>query len=158
MAGLLNLMRLKEKGMRRTKSAIFLHFVWGTWDRLPLLVDEKETLANRVIGDKCLELGAEIVALGGVEDHVHLLVCLPTTLSAADFMKHVKGASAHLIAQKYAPDFFRWQGIYGVFSVSLNDISTVTAYIHQQRQHHRLGSTVDDWEIPSQANTEEAGT
>ena len=134
--------------MRRSKSAIFLHFVWGTWDRLPLLTGEREDIAHRAIGAKCAELATEIIALGGVEDHIHLLVDLPTTICVADFIKHAKGASAHLISHQFAPDFFRWQGAYGVFSVSFGDLPRVSKYIHNQRQHHQFDEIIPEWEMP----------
>src|SRR5690348_14845127 len=101
--------------MRRAKIAVFIHFVWSTWDRLPLLTDNVQEQIYRAIGAKCAELGAEIVALGGVEDHIHLLVGMPATVSIADLIGQMKGASSHLMAQHVlAPSrgFFKWQGAY----------------------------------------------
>ncbi|HEX6799152.1 MAG TPA: IS200/IS605 family transposase [Ktedonobacterales bacterium] len=86
--------------MRQSGSAVYVHFVWATWDRLPLLSQEVERAAYRGIGAKCTELGAEVIALGGIEDHVHLLVHMPSTTSIAQFVGQVKGASAHLITHE----------------------------------------------------------
>ncbi|HEY7356477.1 MAG TPA: transposase, partial [Ktedonobacterales bacterium] len=96
----------------------------------------------RAIGAKCEELGIEMVALGGIEDHVHLLVGLPATLSIADLVKHIKGASFHL-RNEQSPSkdtFFKWQGAYGACSVSLDDLSKVAEYIKHQRSHHATGT------------------
>ncbi len=51
--------------MRRTRVTLFVHVVWGMWDRLPLLVGETERRVYRALEAKCEELGVEILALGG---------------------------------------------------------------------------------------------
>jgi len=133
--------------MRRTRIALFAHLVWGTWDRLPLLVGETQRRVYRCIEATCVEMGAEVVALGGVEDHVHLLARLPATLAVADLVKRVKGASSHLATHEVAPDtFFKWQGAYAAFSVGQGQLEPIREYIAHQREHHRVGSLVPEWE------------
>lgn len=77
--------------MRRIRLAVFVHLVWATWDRLPLITIPIQQEIYRAIGAKCEELHAELIALGGVEDHVHLLVRMPSTISIAEFSGQVKG-------------------------------------------------------------------
>ena len=134
--------------MRQTKVAVFVHFVWTTWDRLPLLVGERQRLVYRAIENKCLEMGAEIVALGGVEDHIHLLLRMPPTHAIADLIGQIKGASSHLAthATNANGDFFKWQGAYGAFSVSPRALPTVSAYIAHQREHHACGTLIAAYE------------
>jgi putative transposase len=133
--------------MRRTRVALFIHFVWGTWDRLPLLVGETEGRVYQSIQATCTSLGADVLALGGVADHVHLLARLPATLSAADLAKQVKGASAHLATHEIAPDrFFKWQGGYAAFSAGQGQLEAIRAYIAHQKEHRRLGSLIPEWE------------
>ena len=138
--------------MRRIQNAVFVHLVWATWDRLALLVDMVERDVHRAIEGKCKELGIDIIAFGGVEDHVHMLVRLPATLAVADAVKHLKGASTHLLTQRLYPDkFFKWQGAYGAFSVSVGDLDRVSQYIAHQREHHANNSLIPEWEIPPDA-------
>ena len=139
--------------MRNSHIAVFIHYVWSTWDRLPLLTGEVERAVYRQIGDKCAALGAELVALGGVDDHVHLLVQAPATISFADFMNHVKGASSHLATHEVlaGKQFFKWQGSYAAFSVSPRHRDAVVNYIKRQREHHAGGTIIrayepDAWE------------
>jgi putative transposase len=136
--------------MRRTKVDVFVHVVWARWDRLPLLAPERKRQAYKAIGAKCLELQAELIALGGMEDHIHMLVRLPATLSVADRVKHVKGVSGHLLAVQAEADqeFFRWQGAYGAFSVSPRHVRQVSEYIAHQREHHAASTLIPEWEIP----------
>jgi putative transposase len=138
--------------MRKPQVAVYLHLVWATWDRLPLLQGDVQRQVYRAIGARCEELGVQIAALGGVEDHIHLLVLLPVTLSIADLVKYIKGSSSHLLAQhilKQQDGFFKWQGAYGAFSVSPHDKSKVVEYITHQREHHQLGSLNVSWELPT---------
>ncbi len=137
--------------MRHVQNAVFVHLVWATWDRLALLVGAVEHDAYRAIEAKCSELSAEVLALGGVEDHVHLLVRLPATLTIAALVKNVKGTSAHLIAQHCHPDqFFKWQGGYAAFSVSIGHLDRVSQYIARQREHHAADTLIPAWELSLQ--------
>jgi REP element-mobilizing transposase RayT len=98
-------------------------------------------------------LKAEVIALGGVADHVHLLVGLPATLSIADLMSHIKGASAHLVTHQLATGaFFKWQGAYAAFSVNPRDLDPLSAYIARQPEHHAAGSLRPAWELPPEAS------
>jgi putative transposase len=139
--------------MRHAGLAIFVHIVWGTWDRLPLITENVKPALYHVIGAECAAFKMEILALGGIEDHVHLLVSLPATLSLAMLMKQVKGSSAHLMTHVVAPDqFFKWQGAYGAVSLSPDDIPAVCEYIKHQPEHHAQQTLVPAWE-PLQPNS-----
>ncbi len=141
--------------MRRTRVAVFLHIVWATWDRTPLLVGETERRVYRCIEASCAALGAETLALGGMEDHVHLLVQLPATLAVADLVKQVKGASAHLATHEVAPDhFFKWQGGYAAFSVGQRQLPAIHSYITHQKEHHSANTLIPGWEEDAEAHGE----
>ena len=87
-------------------------------------------------------MGAEVIAIGGMEDHVHLLVRMPATLSAAALVKQVKGASSHLVNPVHGQGAtFRWQGRYGAFSVSRQHVERIRRYVLNQESHHREGRT-----------------
>ena len=136
---------------RRNYVALYTHLVWGTWDRQPLLRGAVEQQVYRAIGAKCADLDATMVALGGVEDHIHLLVLLPATLTVANLVGQVKGVSSHLVNhQGLMPqgDIFKWQGTYGAFSVSQSLVREVANYIRHQREHHASGTLRSEWEEP----------
>ncbi len=126
------------------------HFVWATWDREPLLTGDVERHVYALIRQQCFLLKAELHALGGIEDHVHLFVTLPMTITLADFMKEVKGASARAVNNAYgSPKWsFKWQGGYGYFTVCSSHASTVTRYIENQKQHHADGTLWPSCEPP----------
>jgi REP element-mobilizing transposase RayT len=93
-----------------------------------------------VIQEECTRCGAAMIAIGGIEDHVHVLVRLPTTISISDLVKRLKGASSHFVNHAVRPDLtFRWQGGYGAFTLSRSAVEKASAYIANQEAHHRTG-------------------
>lgn len=119
---------------------VLVHFVWATWDRLPIIRPEIERPVYRYIHAACEQLSCPVVALGGAEDHIHLLVSLPATRLMADLMEVVKGRSSRLVSQELLNgDWFQWQGSYGAFSVSPADKARVIAYIRRQKERHAIG-------------------
>jgi len=114
---------------------------------LPLITPEVESRLYAAIAAKCRELKAEPLAVGGVDDHIHLLVRLPTALAIATLAKQVKGSSSHLITHEVTPGaFFRWQGAYGAFSLSQDQVKATRAHIERQREHHAIGDLLTEWE------------
>jgi REP element-mobilizing transposase RayT len=118
-----------------------LHFVWATWNRLPLVTEEIEREVHRYIETVAREDGCTVLAVGGMPDHIHLLVMMTNTASFAELMQHVKGGSSRLVSSRLKPgEWFRWQGSYGVDSVRARDRARVIAYIENQKQHHDGGT------------------
>ncbi len=128
--------------MRAPYTQLYLHLVWSTWDRLPLLVPEAQSTAYDSFRAECEQMGAEALAIGGMPDHVHLLVHFPTTISVAGLVKQVKGASSRLLLLRLADvgQHFKWQGGYGAFTVSRSHVARVRAYIADQERHHAGGT------------------
>jgi putative transposase len=127
--------------MRRPFVSLYVHLVWATWNRLPLLTDA--TARERVY--RCIlreaeRLGCPAEAIGGVADHVHLVLRISPTVTIASVVKQVKGASSHLIRRDILPDRdFRWQGAYGAFSIGKRDLPRLLAYVRDQERRHHNG-------------------
>jgi putative transposase len=140
--------------LREPFTQLYLHLVWATWDRLPLITGSVREPIYACIKSKCKEVGADVFAIGGMEDHIHVLVRFPTTITVADLVKHMKGATSHLAnhALNNGHKEFRWQGAYGAFTVSKSEGRRVRDYILNQESHHDGGSIEAGWEM--QAKTE----
>ncbi|MEC4982520.1 MAG: IS200/IS605 family transposase [Oscillatoria sp. PMC 1068.18] len=134
--------------MHRNYTQLYLHCVWGTWDRLPLVsLDIREVVYGAIV-NQCKQLKGYAIAIGGTEDHFHLLTSFPPTLTISELMNKVKGSSSHLVTHKLKPnEFFKWQGGYGAFTVSKYNIDQVANYIRNQELHHQQKSLVSEWEI-----------
>ena len=133
--------------MRGPYTQLYLHLVWATWDRLPLITETIEGRVYAAVAAKCRELKCEPLAIGGIDDHVHLLVRLHTTVAVATLAKHVKGSSSHLVTHEIVPgEFFKWQGSYGAFTLRKESVPQVQSYIERQEEHHAIRSLWEEWE------------
>jgi putative transposase len=121
--------------VRKPFTKLYLHLVWSTSDRAPLLTTVLLEAVDKCIRGECTKLGVEVLAFGGVADHVHLLVRFPTTVSIADLVKQVKGSSSHLASQRLKVPF-KWQGRYGAFTVSPSHVPRIHDYVLNQERHH----------------------
>ncbi len=127
--------------MLKNKLSVAVHFVWATWDRQPLITGDIVRDLYRYIEAVCNDDHCEVLAIGGMPDHVHLLVLLSNTVTLADLVRHVKGGASRFVSKRLAPGTgFAWQGSYGAFSVSQGNIPKVIAYIQNQKEHHALGT------------------
>ena len=134
--------------MRDALVQIYLHFVWGTWDRLPLINVDNEGMIYKSIIEKCKILGSSVIELGGMPDHIHLLVRFPATVSIANFIKEVKGSTSHMVTHQGNPEeFFKWQGAYAVYSVNEREIPKLKSYIQHQKEHHEDHQTYTELEL-----------
>jgi putative transposase len=117
---------------------LYYHFVWATKERQPLINEDRETaLYNYIIG-KADNLNCIIHAVGGIEDHIHIISSIPPTLAIADFVKHIKGSSAHYLNHivSSSANKFNWQNGYGVFSLGGKQLDQAVTYVHNQKIHH----------------------
>jgi putative transposase len=134
--------------MREPYTQLYLHAVWATWDRLPLITSERQRVAYASIQKTCSNLGAHLIAIGGIEDHVHVLLRFPTTVCIADLVGKMKGASSRLVEQ-VSGEPFKWQGAYGAFTVSKRGVPIVREYVLNQVQHHHTGNLIHALEVTS---------
>jgi len=133
--------------MRRPCTIIYVHLVWSTWDRYPLIHPDWEAKLYAVMKAECRGTGSVPVAIGGTADHVHMLVDMPPTLTVADLVKQIKGASSHLVNHELSlARNFKWQGAYGAFSLGKSDVPLVVDYIARQKEHHRDNTLDPDLE------------
>jgi putative transposase len=86
------------------------------------------------------------LAIGGVADHVHVLLSLPATLSIAKAMQLLKGNSSKWIRETFPKmRAFAWQEGYGAFSVAVSGVDATVAYIQNQSEHHRTRSFSEEY-------------
>ena len=135
--------------MRHNLIEIYIHFIWSTWDRKAIITPRIERDLHRCIEAEARHFNCGVLALNGVEDHVHALLQMPTTATVAEVVQHMKGDSA-LVANRLlgAEANFRWSGAYAAFSISRWDKKKIIAYIENQKQHHADGTDECALELP----------
>jgi REP element-mobilizing transposase RayT len=123
--------------MPSTHLSLHYHLVFSTKARQPLIVPEWRERLHGYMGGILNGMGATPQAIGGVADHVHLLVGLKATHCLADVMRDLKRGSSEWVHGTIRQRAFAWQEGYGAFTVSANVRDEVRAYIARQEEHHR---------------------
>ncbi|CAN5134236.1 IS200/IS605 family transposase [soil metagenome] len=115
-----------------------MHCVFSTKGRRPIITQALSERLIPYIGRIARANGIILIAAGGIEDHIHLLILLPKTLSISKAMQLIKGGSSKWIHDTFPKhSSFEWQEGYGSFSVSTSNKSRVIDYINKQREHHK---------------------
>jgi REP element-mobilizing transposase RayT len=122
--------------MGSTFYSLHYHVVFSTKERRPLIRPAWKTRLHEYLGGTIRGLGGVPEKVGGVEDHVHLLISLRTTDAPADFVRETKKASSVWVAERTEPSF-SWQEGYSIFSVSYTHSPVLRRYIETQEEHHR---------------------
>jgi REP element-mobilizing transposase RayT len=122
--------------MPSTFLALHYHIVFSTKERNPLIEPSWRDRLHEYLGGTVGGLGGYIQGVGGVADHVHLLVGLKATHCLADFMRELKKASSVWVHEEIQQPAFAWQEGYGAFTVSPTARPKVQKYIANQAEHH----------------------
>lgn len=118
-----------------------VHVVFSTKDRRPLITPELEKELWPYLGGIARQNKMKALKVGGVADHVHILLTLPATMSISKAVQLIKGNSSKWIHETFSEhSSFEWQEGYGAFSISISGIDDTIAYIENQAEHHRQRS------------------
>ncbi len=123
--------------MASTYLSLHYHIVFSTKDRVPSIDTEWRSRLHQYLGGEVKGLGGIPQAIGGVADHVHLLVGLKATHCLADFMRELKKQASVWVHTEIGVPGFAWQEGYAAFTVSPNSRKGVRGYIGNQDEHHR---------------------
>ena len=133
--------------MSQSLSSVYLHIVFSTKDRFPFLSeDSARAEVHSFLGGIAKKWNCPPVLVGGVSDHIHILLQLGRSVSQADLIKELKRGSNLWIQERF-PQMkkFAWQAGYGAFSVSASNLETVRSYIEKQAEHHARVSFRDEF-------------
>ena len=118
-------------------SSLF-HCVFSTKERQKLITPELSQKLWRYMGGIARANKMKALAIGGVEDHVHLLLSIPSKLDIAKAIQLIKGGSSKWVHDTFAAyRHFAWQEGYGAFSIGISQIKPTTVYIQSQPKHHK---------------------
>jgi putative transposase len=124
--------------MPQSLARIYLHLVFSTKGRAPIIRDQIRDPLHRYMAAVLNNLGCHASLINSVDDHVHVLFELGRTVSVSKVVEDVKKSSSKWIkTQSGGVGDFAWQNGYGVFSVSHSNFEAVRDYIATQREHHR---------------------
>ena len=115
-----------------------LHCVFSTKERRPIITPALRERLWPFLGGIARQNKVKAIEIGGMPDHVHILLSLPSTVSIAKAMQLIKGGSSKWVHDTFPEHrLFRWQVKYGAFSVSVSQLDKTIQYIKRQEEHHR---------------------
>jgi REP element-mobilizing transposase RayT len=115
----------------------YFHCVFSTKERRPSIKPELRDRLWPFLGGIARQNKMKAIEIGGVEDHVHILLSLPSTMAISKALQLIKGGSSKWIHETFPEQrLFAWQEEYGAFSVSVSQLDRTIEYIKGQREHH----------------------
>lgn len=131
--------------MPSTHLSLHYHVVFSTKNRYPWIEPAWRGELHRYLGACVKVLDGIPEDVGGIADHVHLLLGLRTTHCLADVLREIKKVSSRWVHEKIRMPAFAWQEGYGAFTVSLSNVPAVREYIDRQAEHHAQRSFTDEY-------------
>jgi putative transposase len=126
---------------------LFVHVVWATGGRLPLITEEVAPLLHGAMETACHRMNTAALAVGGTADHVHLLVRLPPLLGVDALVEAVKAASLHAFTTRFRPGWrFEWAPTYGAFTLAQAEVPRAMQYVRNQKALHASQTLWERWE------------
>ncbi len=124
--------------MPQSFSAVYVHLIFSTKNRIPYLDPDLCPRLCSYLGGVCRSMRCNPVQVGGTTDHVHILFLLSRDIAIQNFVAKIKAESSKWVKrQNPLLSDFHWQTGYGIFSVNPKDRQAVVQYIANQEEHHR---------------------
>jgi REP element-mobilizing transposase RayT len=132
--------------MPQSLVSLHIHLVFSTKNRESLITSELAPRLYGYLGGIARGADSPLIAIGGVADHVHILVSLGRQTCIADLVRDLKANSSGWVHDTF-PDCseFAWQAGYGAFAVSKSNVEAVKAYLVKQEEHHRKQTFQDEY-------------
>ena len=132
--------------MANTYTSLHYHVVFSTKNRQPFLAEAIRERLFAYLGGMARENGMNALEIGGVADHVHLLLSIPASLAVSKALQLLKGGSSHWLKTTF-PNMteFAWQDGYAAFTISQSQLDDVQTYIRSQPEHHRTKTFVEEY-------------
>jgi putative transposase len=128
--------------MPQSYTNLLYHIVYSTKERQPLITNDLQARLYDYIGGMIRKRGGICLAIGGMNDHVHILAKLKPDNALSDVLRDLKANSTGWMHDVF-PEMkdFNWQRGYGAFTVSSSPVDKVREYILNQAEHHqKVGS------------------
>jgi putative transposase len=129
-----------------TYTQIIYQIVFGTKNRLPVLIKDNRDELFRYITGILKKKNCHVYRINGIEDHLHIITDLHPTVSLANLVKDIKlGSSAYIKEKGLFPKFVGWQEGYGAFTYTVKEKERLIAYVMNQEDHHKKQSFKDEY-------------
>ena len=124
----------RDGTMSHSYSSNRIHVIFSTKGRAPAIREEMQPRLWAYMAGIAKKQGFQAIIIGGMRDHVHVLLLLPPVMPLSKAIQFLKGSSSKWLNENGAE--FAWQEGYGAFSVSASQTDEVIRYIKNQAAHH----------------------
>ena len=132
--------------MANTYSQIYIQVVFAVAGRENLIQPEWKDELYKYIAGIVKNHGQKLIVIGGVADHVHILLGIKPNIALSDLVREIKANSSRFINEKrLTKRKFNWQEGFGAFSYSISQLDNVIRYIQNQETHHAAKSFRDEY-------------
>jgi putative transposase len=132
--------------MANTYTSLLYHVVFSTKNRERWIKKAIEERVWSYLGGVAREHGLVAQQIGGIEDHVHLVLGMRAAMGVSKAVQLLKGASSKWINDSFRElRGFAWQDGYGAFTVSKSQLATTIEYVMNQREHHRVRTFQEEY-------------
>ena len=132
--------------MANTYTCLYYHVVFSTKNREPWIGQSIQKRVWEYLGGIARKNHIVPIKIGGIDDHIHLVLSIPPTLLVSKAVQLLKGGSSLWFHKEFHRSTFRWQDGYGAFTVSKSQITAVVRYVEEQREHHRHQTFQDEYQ------------
>jgi len=127
--------RLKRT-VAHTYTKLLVHCVFSTKERRGLIPQAVQPDLWAYMGGIARTNGFVAVAVGGTENHVHLLMGIPANMPVAKAVQLIKAGSSKWLREQKGLGLFAWQEAYGAFTIGASQMAKTVSYIQNQAAHH----------------------
>jgi putative transposase len=132
--------------MANTYTSLHYHIVFSTKNREPHITNEIKERIWGFLGGIARENKMKALGIGGMADHIHLLIMAPPAMSLSKMVQLLKGGSSKWIHDTFPQiPSFAWQDGYGAFTVSKSQLPEIMQYIEGQGEHHRTKTFQEEY-------------
>jgi REP-associated tyrosine transposase len=136
----------KEGRMAQSLASILIHIVFSTKDHQHLITDTLAPDLHAYLAGIGKAQGCIVHRVGGVGDHVHIVLDIGRNGCVSDVVRELKHSSSKWVkSEGHGSRAFGWQSGYGAFSIGLSQLDDVKAYIAKQEEHHRTRTFQDEF-------------
>lgn len=134
--------------MANTYTKIYLHIVFSVKRRQHLISKKWKGELYKYICGIVNGKDQKVYAIGGVEDHIHILVSIKPNIAISDLVRDIKANSSKWINEnRFISGQFQWQEGFGAFSYAQSQLGRIITYINNQEKHHQKESFNDEYLI-----------
>jgi putative transposase len=132
--------------MSHTHASCLFHCIFSTKYRRKTIAPELKERLWAFLGGVARKNDMKALAVGGTENHVHILLSVPAAVPLAKAVQLIKGGSSKWVHETFPANHdFSWQEGYGAFSVGISQVGDTVAYIQKQEEHHRTRSFEEEF-------------